>query len=88
LHLQGGWSETGRPLPLNRDADEERLARIEQMLEDLRRDVDRLNIATDNAQVRRDAIVTRENAARARDELQRAVATSRVKRRQRTTKKR
>jgi hypothetical protein len=75
-------------LPLNRDADEERLARIEQMLEDLRREVDRLNSNSGNAQVRRDAIVTRENASHARDKLRRTVAASRAKRRQRATKKR
>jgi t-SNARE complex subunit (syntaxin) len=69
-----------------RDADEERLARIEQMLEDLRREVTRLN--DQNQRVRHDTIVTRENAAQARSELHRAIAASRALRRPRAPRKR
>ena len=71
--------------PINRDVDEERLARIEQMLEDLRRQVSRLS--DDHQQVRRDALVTHEKAAHARTDLQRTIATSRAQRRQRAARK-
>jgi hypothetical protein len=69
--------------PINRDVNEERLARVEQMLGDLRRKVIRLS----DGAARGDAILTRANTEHARSELYRAVAVCRAQRPKRATKK-
>jgi hypothetical protein len=70
--------------PINRDVDEERLARIEQMLEDLRSQVTQLSNA--DQRIRREA-VTRENAAQARTELHGTMVESRARRQRLAAKK-
>jgi len=72
-------------MPVNReDQHEERIARIEQILEDLRREVRRFSESHQEAV--EEARATRERSQNARGELRKAVADSRRRAAARTPK--
>jgi hypothetical protein len=71
-------------MPIDRDDHDERLARIEQMLEDLRREVRRFSEF--HQQVVEDARLAREHTQNTRAELRSAVSSSRSKRPRRKSK--
>jgi hypothetical protein len=71
--------------PTDHDNEDERLARIEQMLEQLHREHSHLN--EHDQQVRRDAILIHEEVTIARNALRRTITASRKMRLRRTSKK-
>ncbi len=68
-------------VPIDRDDHDERLARIEQMLEALRREVSRFSDF--HHQAAEEAVVNRERSRNARADLRKAIARSRAARKRR-----
>jgi len=68
-------------MPIDRDDHDERLARIEQMLEDLRREVSRFSDF--HQQAAEEGVLNRERSRNARAELRKAIASSRAARKRR-----
>jgi hypothetical protein len=62
-------------MPIDRDAQDERLSRIEQMLEDLRREVRRFSDF--HQQTLEEARITRDQSEASRSEIRKAIATAR-----------